>query len=483
MKPLIDKQSMDPRGIKELGEMRTKPWKLMLVILGLVVATCFGAAATSALASPEWVNCVKLEGGGFENSSCLKEKSKGGWEWQEVTSTEKIKFKGTLGLKDTKTLAGTAEVICSTEGIGAAGPEKFGRITEVKTSAAQCSAIKICENVEAAEARNLPWQTELYETEEAIPQKLMGTGSGEPGWKITCKTPIGKITDECTLEPEKAESLEDINTESVVLAKLQHSRKSKCTEGGAESGELNGKMRLEGSNGGIAVQTVYPTWFVNVGGQLGRLVGSETTLVRSVLGKKLQIKSNAIEVECEKTTTGSGSITFKNQIEVANMTLEKCTVPFPEQAGFEKCKVEGEKIPLNRQSGHAAWKEATGEGAVLYFSHNSGVMGGVTAEFKVEKEGALECSVSGTYKMTGEFIAELKNSTTEETHKKYLLPCPTPITNEWLGAAPNRSRYTFLFPLKLDKGAATEAAKFCGENEFTLNGPLNGNAFRTMASP
>jgi hypothetical protein len=54
------------------------------VVVALAVAAFFGVAATSAFSEQTvWQNCVKVEGGRFENNQCSGLKENGGWEAQE----------------------------------------------------------------------------------------------------------------------------------------------------------------------------------------------------------------------------------------------------------------------------------------------------------------------------------------------------------------------------------------------------------------
>jgi hypothetical protein len=238
--------------------------KSIVKVAGLCLASMLAvsmAFVATASAAPVWEHCTKGAVSGltkWENHNCStisSEPSKNEWQWKEVNNTEEVRLKGSLRLKDTKTLAGTSEVECSGEGVGSVGPANHDRITEIKTSAAQCRAIKVCENVEEAEARNLPWQTEVFETENKVLDKILSTGNGEPGWKVTCKAPIlGKTTDECL--QEGAANFESIllenkatGTELLVLATFQHLRKAKCSQGGKESGEVTGSLAILQANG------------------------------------------------------------------------------------------------------------------------------------------------------------------------------------------------------------------------------------------
>jgi hypothetical protein len=224
-----------------------------------VVSMAFSATASAGV----WEHCTKGNDSGVSkffdhNCSSLGVIEPNEWEWKEVKNTEEVRLKGSLRLKDTGTLVGTAEVECSGEAVGTVGHERLARINEIRTSAAQCRQIAVCENIEFAEATHLPWQTEVYQTEGKKLEKLIGTTNGEPGWKVECKAPIvGLITDECEQEPGKSESilLQNKSTEVksvdelLVLATFQHLRKIDCSVGGKEKGEITGSLAILQANG------------------------------------------------------------------------------------------------------------------------------------------------------------------------------------------------------------------------------------------
>jgi hypothetical protein len=220
-------------------------------IAGFCLVAMFAVSMyVSSSAMATWEDCSTEKAAEakskYTTNQCTTASSTGGWAWQEVKGTDEVVIKGTLKLLDTKTLAGVSEVECFGESKGAIGPGQFGRINTVKVEVANCRAIKVCEKVEEIEARNLPWQTEDYNTEGKHLSKLTGAGSGEPGWKVKCKTVLGSKTDECLAEAGEPESLQlenrVTNGELLVLVTFQHLRKAKCTEGGAKSGEVLGSV-------------------------------------------------------------------------------------------------------------------------------------------------------------------------------------------------------------------------------------------------
>ena len=252
----IDKSSNSKIGVG--SEM-----KQLVKIAGLCLASMLvmGMAITAtASAAPHWLVCST---GGtatkYTTSQCTTASSGGTFQWNEVTGTESAVFRGSLLLKDTSPMVNDA-IECLYEWIGSVGPGKYGRINEIIVTPSQCRGIKNCENVLKIGARDLPWQTELYESEKGvILQTLAGTGSGEPGWEVECKVGSNKVNDVCIQEAGKPESvlLENkvTGTELLVLATLQSLRKTNCSAGGKEKGELGGALAGLGVGKGLRVSS------------------------------------------------------------------------------------------------------------------------------------------------------------------------------------------------------------------------------------
>ena len=220
--------------------------KIAGLCLVAMFAVSMAISAAASAAAPVWLQCREgASGTKYEDNNCTVLDSTGKWGWQELATTEKVLTFGTLTLKDNKTLAGVSEVICGGTDTGTVGPGKYDRIESVSVKTSQCKAVKVCENVEEVEARDLPWQTELFETEKTVRDKITEvSGSGEPGWKVKCKAPIlGSTTDECLTESGKEAStlVEGLNKNLVIDFRFESkSGKAKCTQGGKESGEVIG---------------------------------------------------------------------------------------------------------------------------------------------------------------------------------------------------------------------------------------------------
>ncbi len=140
-----------------------------LCLVALAAMAMAMATAATASAAPVW---EQLEG----------------TTWKEVKGTEKVISAGTLKLTDTKggLTGGVVTVECSGTDEGTVGPGKYNRITKI-TVANPCRNVTGCVGTITAEARNLPWQTELFETEGKVRDSVVSEVAGKfPGWKVEC---------------------------------------------------------------------------------------------------------------------------------------------------------------------------------------------------------------------------------------------------------------------------------------------------------
>ncbi len=212
------------------------------------------AAAATASAAPVWEQCRENAGTGtkWSDNGCKTASPTGKWEWKELTTTEKVKSSATLQLADIKVpLVGRVEVHCSGEDIGVIGPGKFDKITEIPQASIKCTAGENCQEFKKVEPRNLPWQTELFETEGKIRDAIQEDGKGAPGWKVTCRVLGIEKGDECTNKTgTTAVATEASGSILLVLATFDtKSGKAKCEVGGAESGEVLGPVANFSSEG------------------------------------------------------------------------------------------------------------------------------------------------------------------------------------------------------------------------------------------
>jgi hypothetical protein len=217
------------------------------------------ALAGNASAAPLWLLCLPNAKGKFLDPACLKA-GEGKWESESLgTRTDKVVLLGvTIRLEDAKTSVGKSVVQCGHgTGAGTIGPGNKGLITaaSVAKPTTECEAVEGgCKKgeVEKVEGRNLPWQTEIFETEKKFLTKIESTVAGkEPGWLVGCNTLLGKKTDECVQEEGKPEFAELANKKSgpkeeelLVLATFEKKRHADCTEGGVEAGSVAGQVAI-----------------------------------------------------------------------------------------------------------------------------------------------------------------------------------------------------------------------------------------------
>src|ERR1700757_4875589 len=174
----------------------------LCLVAMLAVSMAIGATASAA---PVWEQCETEKAVGnpsrYTEGQCVTGSATGAWAWQKVTSTEKAIGLGSLVLRDTKVpIIGTVEVQCSGTAEGSVGPGQFARITAI--TEIKCAAGKNCEKAEKEEPRDLPWQTELFESAGTVRDKITSGGSGAPGWSLTCKVLGVTKEDVCTSETE-----------------------------------------------------------------------------------------------------------------------------------------------------------------------------------------------------------------------------------------------------------------------------------------
>lgn len=188
-----------------------------------------------------------------------------------VTTTTASKSEGELELVDTKTSVGEAKLLCSGVLDGTVGPNGEDSITELLSlsgtaisltalsgTALTCTGDQNCGSPKVW-AVHLPWKTllELMEDEGAsffVDLIESGTG-GSPGWYAEC-TVIVKIEDECTGTAAVNMTNEAGGVDGLfedpfnVLAGL---KLATCTQGGAETGIVNGLGTTTVATGTLSV--------------------------------------------------------------------------------------------------------------------------------------------------------------------------------------------------------------------------------------
>jgi hypothetical protein len=218
-------------------------------IAGLCLAAVFVmsmVAAGTASAAPHWLVCLKWNNSPtrYTTEQCEKaEAGSGGFEWSEPKTTEKVVSHASLTLTSEE-LGVTVKVNCIGKDEGWVGPNGTDETTAINEI--HCTAGENCEKLEEeAKPVNLPWNSELKETEGKIHDTVRATVSGKnPGWKAACKVPIlGVVKNECTSN-EGLLVLENKNTPGngaalLVLGEFTNKPRATCTHA-SEGGEVLG---------------------------------------------------------------------------------------------------------------------------------------------------------------------------------------------------------------------------------------------------
>ncbi len=224
-------------------------------IAGFCLAAVFVmsmVAAGTASAAPHWLVCLPSHTGTtttkWTESQCSTASSSGTWEWSEPKTTEATRTAGSLKLEAKSSLAGEVEIKCAGLDTGWIGPNGTDQTTTVTTD--KCEAGTNCEKLEkAATAVDLPWNSELKETEGTIHDTIRNGGNGEPGYEVTCKV-LGKVETNVCTGPGLV-VMENKNTPGnlaalLVLANFINPNKPKanCTafSTGKETGNISGSV-------------------------------------------------------------------------------------------------------------------------------------------------------------------------------------------------------------------------------------------------
>jgi hypothetical protein len=146
---------------------------------------------------------------------------------------------------------------------GTAGPGAVDETIGVNFTVSKCKpaakaenlskekVANLCEKVEAMAPVDLPWKTEIEESNWDL---ISQNGKGQPGYLVECKTIIGKVDDVCTTKEEAtralvelvnlaAEGAEPKLVDGIFLENpLVASQAATCTVGGAENGLVKGEI-------------------------------------------------------------------------------------------------------------------------------------------------------------------------------------------------------------------------------------------------
>jgi hypothetical protein len=238
--------------ITSKSRSNTKMKHLKIAGLCLVPMLVVGMAlAGNASAALLWLLCLESTGlTKYSNNQCTTAKPEGKWQSLGLCTgcSDTIRLLAfSLILRDKST---GVEVECphpGTTGWGLIeGPNK-GKIKEftVVEPKKNCDVVKgslACgnETLETVMGRNLPWNIEIFTTENKSLTEIKNSGAGEFGWLVKC----GAVTDECMRVAGPPESFELLNgvTEGIllVLARFESKAKPKCSIGGEGKGEIGG---------------------------------------------------------------------------------------------------------------------------------------------------------------------------------------------------------------------------------------------------
>jgi hypothetical protein len=243
-----------------------------LKIAGLcLVSMLLAGMATAGTASAALLWLLCLEGSGltkYSTNQCTTASGTGKWQSQGIASgvTDTVRLLAfSLRLEDTG--AGT-KVECSDSGVpgtGVAvieGPNK-GKIVKAELPEPEKEGCKVLKGFLTCTAGkltkvkgvNLPWNTEIFTTENKSLTQILNSGAGEPGWAVEC----GGATDSCVaVSPEKPESAElsSVVTGGVllVLSRFESRGEAKCTVGGPKTGKVFGLIAiLLNSGNGLSI--------------------------------------------------------------------------------------------------------------------------------------------------------------------------------------------------------------------------------------
>lgn len=155
----------------------------------------------------------------------------------EVIAPLEVSWYGTVRLAATARLP----IECGDSATGKIKASRGGEITSwTAFKCASTSKEDECKGGATAEALNLPWHTELVNSEGTVHDVLVGSGHGAPGYKWKCSWD-GEQGSECT----GVLSLTTPVGDGGVTATFNPSEKLNCTKGGTRGGTVEGKQEIK----------------------------------------------------------------------------------------------------------------------------------------------------------------------------------------------------------------------------------------------
>jgi|ERR1700722_2518942 len=226
------------------------------LLLCSFAVSAMAMATSSALAAPTFGKCVEVAPGtgSFTNPDCTKVGA-GKFEWSPYAVALASTAKGKLTFTDTKV---GLSITCTVLDEGSVGPNSSDETTKVIEEGGgakiKCEGVAGCEKAGAeAEARNLPWTTELYEAAGAIRDRIGLVGGKTPAWKTTCLVLGIKVEETCEGRTTVAMKniLEGENLTGKAEVTFDEGATGTCTTGGANSGKIEGSLILSVEGGGV----------------------------------------------------------------------------------------------------------------------------------------------------------------------------------------------------------------------------------------
>jgi hypothetical protein len=222
------------------------------------------ALAGNAAAALLWLLC--LEGSGltkYSSNQCTEASSTGKWQSLGLPSggSDTVRLLAfTLLLIDN----GASTVRCDDAGKGwgliengkliikvAEVPNPVAEGCEVEKNFLTCETNKLTK----ISGVNLPWTSEMFETEGKNLANIKAPTGKKPGWAVTC----GGVTDTCEEETPEFSELQNGVTKGVllVLARFENKGIAKCSIGGTGKGEVKGLIAVLLWNGnGLSLTTL-----------------------------------------------------------------------------------------------------------------------------------------------------------------------------------------------------------------------------------
>jgi hypothetical protein len=237
---------------------------LCLVSMLMMGMTLAGNASAALL----WLLCLPKTGGLFTGPACSKAQDVGNGSWESESignRTDLAVLRGfTIKLQDTGATGGSSAIQCSGPGVVALSTGESGgkgKITkaEVEKSKTECSRLEGgCKagEVESVKGANLPWSTEIFETEKKLLTAIASSAATEkePGWTISCNSLLGVQTDTCTspsrnsLEYALLENRTSFSStgveELLVYGDFENRSNGHCTQSGSNTGHVTGAFAI-----------------------------------------------------------------------------------------------------------------------------------------------------------------------------------------------------------------------------------------------